>query len=145
MANGGAIIFVIQAILACAILAAGLAVAWGLLSARRWAWWLDVGLSVLLCLACLTGVAAIMLTSSILEAEGIAQELASDPTATPEEKSVAANFVIAITAAYLMPMVVGILLSITSLAALFHRRTRDWLAFARNLRQEHRQLKESLS
>ncbi|MEX2026122.1 MAG: serine/threonine-protein kinase, partial [Pirellulaceae bacterium] len=36
---GGWIFFTIQAVLACAILAAGLTVAWGLLSARRWAWW----------------------------------------------------------------------------------------------------------
>jgi serine/threonine protein kinase len=142
---GGAIIFAVQAAIAVTILALGLVVAWGLLSARRWAWWLDLILSGLLCLACIAGIAGILLTSNMLQTEGLGQELARDPTATPEEKFIAANLVMAMTAAYLMPMIVGIVLAIVSLAALLSRRTRDWLAFARQLRLEHRQLKESLS
>jgi serine/threonine protein kinase len=142
---GGWIFFSIQAVLACAILALGLTVAWGLLSARQWAWWLDLALSSVLCLTCVAGMVGIVLTGNMLQADsGFRQALEGDPSATPEEKFVAANFVMAMTAAYLMPMIVGIALAVTSLAALFSRRTREWLSFARQLRLEHRQLRETL-
>ena len=143
---GGWIFFAVQTAIACVILAVGLAVAWGLLGARRWAWWLDLGLSILLLLACLAGVVLILITGSFLEAEGGLREvIENDPTATPEERAIGANMILAMTVAYLMPMIVGIALSVASLAALLSRRTREWLVFARQLRLEHRQLKESLS
>ncbi|HUE70387.1 MAG TPA: serine/threonine-protein kinase [Pirellulaceae bacterium] len=143
---GGWKFFAVQTAIACVILAVGLAVAWGLLGARRWAWWLDVGLSILLLLACLAGVVLIWITGNFLEAEGGLREvIENDPTATPEERAIGANVILAMTVAYLMPMIVGIALSVASLAALLSRRTREWLAFARKLRREHRQLKESLS
>ncbi len=143
---GGSMLLIIQAVLAGVILAVGLTVAWGLLSARRWAWWLDLALSSLLLLGCIAGIAAILLTGSMLQADsGFRQALESDPTATPEEKFVAANFVMAMMAAYLMPMIVGIMLAVASLAALCSRPAREWLSFAQQLRLEHRQLREALS
>ncbi len=143
---GGWIFFTVQGVLALVILAVGLTVAWGLLGARPWAWWLDLVLSSLLLLACIAGIALIISTGSFLEADGSLREvIESDATATPEEKAMGRNLIAAMMAAYLMPTIVGITLAVTSLVAIGSLRTREWLRFARMLRREHRQLRESLS
>jgi hypothetical protein len=142
---GGNVLLVVQALLAAAIVGVGLVVAWGLLSGRTWAWWVDLVLMVLLGLACLAGVAMLIVSAVMLESQGFAQEFQrQQENASAEEKIVAGNFLHAILAAYAMPLVVGFLLGVTSLVALLARRTGEWFRFARQLRWEHKQLREAL-
>ena len=142
---GGSVLLAIQALLAAAVVGVGLAVAWGLLSGRTWAWWVDLALSALICLACLAGIGMVIVTAITLESQGFAQEFQRQQQGgSPEEKVVAGNFLHALLAAYTMPLVVGFLLGVTSLVALLARLTGEWFRFARQLRREHKQLREAL-
>lgn len=144
--QGGNILLVIQSLFAVAIMGVGLLVSWGLLSGRTWAWWLDFALSVLLCLACVAGIAMIIATATFMGTGSVAEEFdRQQANAPPEQRVMMGNFVLAMSVAYMMPMIVGILLGITSLVSLLTRRTAEWFQFARQLRYEHQQLRQSLN
>ena len=143
---GGNVMLFVQAAMATLIVSAGLAVAWGLLSGHTWAWWADLALSALLCLACLAGCAMVVYAALTIESQGLAAEIQrAQEDASAEEKMVAGNFLYAMLAAYAMPLIVGFVLGVTSLSALLMRRTGEWFRFARQLRWEHKQLRDALS
>ncbi|HZL91809.1 MAG TPA: serine/threonine-protein kinase [Pirellulaceae bacterium] len=142
---GGQIMLAIQAILSAIILGVGLLLTWGLLSASTWARWLNVGLSALVCLACVGGIGLIIVAAIGLDGSEFVKELQrQQENATPEEKRVIANMIPAVLASYALPMIVGLMLGATSLVALLARRTGEWFRFARQLRVEHQQLREAL-
>ena len=143
-------LLIVQSLIAVAILAAGLTVGWGLLSARVWARWGGVALSALLLagsLAALGGVAALAMAFDPADITPTRQDFA-DPNLTPEEQQAAYDvvryFPIAMVAMYTLPPLAMLALSITALAALLGRRTAEWFQFARDLRREHRQLRDAI-
>ena len=139
----------------------GLVVGWGLLSGRGWAWWLGVAISALGALASI-GV-GVLLTYAAIELQKPdpqtfqkeMQEVneranrspdaeASNDSQPPQVRSPNYAMYAGLTI-FVMPIVAGLVLGSTALCALLSSVTRRWFRFARELRLEHRRLKEQLT
>jgi serine/threonine protein kinase len=145
------------------VLVAGLTIGRGLLSGRSWARWLGVltaaGLTLVTIGATVSGVAAMIAFSSIdrekfeqaMEesmSKSVKERAAHSPDSIPtdaELKTTARNFLYAGFAMYALPVSLGFVLSGTALWALLSRPTGRWFRFAREVRLEHRRLKELLA
>lgn len=72
-----------------------------------------------------------------------------DPSLTPQEQEMAhkigRKLIWAMAAMYLLPPIAILSLSGVALVALFRRATAEWFRFARQVRLEHWQLRQSLA
>jgi serine/threonine protein kinase len=139
----------------------GLAVGWGLLSGRGWAWWLGVAISALVALASI-GV-GVLLTYAAIEIQKLdpqkfqkeAQEVNERANRSPDAEVskdsqppqvLSPNYAMyAGLTIFVMPIVAGLVLGSTALCALLSSVTRRWFRFAREIRAEHLRLKEQLA
>ena len=156
-------IVAVQTVFAAVILAAGLAVGYGLLLAHQWARWTGVVLAGLMTLAATLGIvgviaAAVAIASNAGPLDKFIQEMESaqsdsetgekPPAAQPPGETVQLqpqNFLYALLGFYGMPFFVGLLLGGTALWALLSRTTAAWFAFAASIRAEHRLVRERLA
>lgn len=149
----------IQGLLAIIILAVGVGVGRGLLSARSWARWTGVVLGALLLLGSLSGLFSMaamsyaMLTNS--ELQGDWDSLTKVPAEQQKQPAPSApgdnppfspqRFMAGALAMYAVPLVAGLMMGIAVLWALLCKATADWFRFARGLRHEHHEARMSLS
>jgi serine/threonine protein kinase len=141
---GGNILLTVQALIAAAVVGTGLVVAWGLLSGRTWAWWADLALSSLVSLACVAGVVMLIVSGVTLDSSGFTEEMRRQENVSEQDKVMLGNMLSALLIAYAMPLLVGFLLGVTSLVVLLARKTGEWFRFAREIRREHEELRQSL-
>ena len=140
-------------VIAAVILAAGLAVGYGLLSAHEWARWTGVVLAGLITLSAGMGVVTIVAgavavaTSSevadfVDEMDKVQKEGPQDPEAPNLQFQ---NFLYAMLGFYGLPLAVGLLLGGTALWALLNGQRAAWFRFASEIRAEHRLVRERLA
>ena len=149
---------------AVVILAAGLAVGYGLLSAHQWARWTGIVLAGLMTLMEAAAVIGIVVgVIAIAANEGSISEFfqeldkqAKAPSGEVPAESDASqsppagdfrpqNMLYALLGFYGLPLVVGLLLTGTALWALLNRATAAWFRFAAQIRVEHRLVRERLA
>ena len=141
-----------QLVLATAILVGGIALGLGILAARTWARWTGVACAGLLVLASIGGLSLLgAAVIAILQGE-LFNELASAPA--PQQGldgnvqtvpfspryMVAGSFLL-----YAVPLVAGIVIGGTALWGLMCRAARQWFEFARDIRREHRRVRQELA
>jgi len=148
----------ILTLVAAAMLAVGTSVGRGLLAARSWARWVGVGVSALVVIGTVAGligvvVAAVSVTA--MELQEIEKAFntpagevdpAGGDAGQPQTAQISGrNFLFAIFAFYGFPLVVGMVLHGTALWVLLTRRTGEWFRLAREIRAEHRLVREQLA
>jgi hypothetical protein len=136
------------------ILAAGLAVGYGLLSAHQWARWTGVVLAGFMTLAEAAGVIGIIAGAVAVAAneksigeffQEMEQADAPDGAEPGPSPKGFQNMLYALLGFYGLPVFVGLLLGITALWALLNRATAAWFRFAAQIRAEHRLVRERLA
>jgi len=156
----GLTMFAIQSVFAAAILACGLAVGYGLLSAHVWARWTGIALAGLL--TAMTGMAVVFIIIGVVMVaaadssafdflRGVSPE--GEAAVVPKEDGTThtvqvfdpRNFVCAMAGFYGLPFVVGLVLWITALWNLMSKSTLAWYRFAAEIRAEHRLVRERLA
>jgi hypothetical protein len=143
----GAAVFAVQTLIACLIGGSGLLIGRGLLAGRVWARWTGVAASGLLTLAALVGtVAMIAGVVAVLTSDEASSWLQPEGTpADPEMPFSPQSFLLAMMAMYSLPLVVGLAMGVTALWALLGRRTGHWFRLAREIRAEHRRVRDELA
>jgi serine/threonine protein kinase len=148
----GIVISAVQALTAVAVLAVAGALAWGVMTARAWARWAGVVLSALVAAASAAAlVALIMVMVTALAASSKEFEdafgMSPSPATTPPSARPfpARNFLLGMVAMYGLPFLVSVILHAFALWALLRRRTGEWFRFARELRAEHRRVRQELA
>jgi serine/threonine protein kinase len=146
--QGALVVVTGQLLAAGAILGGGIFIGHGMLSARAWARWTGVCAFVLLSLASAVG----LLTLTVFAAsQANASQQVAPPSRLDGEPAPPANqnstlpssqFVLAIAAMYALPVAVGLVLGAIGVFSLVTRPTREWFAFANQLRLEHRSMKK---
>jgi hypothetical protein len=148
----------IQGALALGVLAAGVAIGMGLLSARAWARWTGVVFGGLLFLGSFCGIIGLgMLGYAMLYSSDFQNAWDSIEKTTAEQQQnqpgpadanprlQVKHFMFGTLALYGVPLLAGFAMSIAVLWALLCRATADWFRFARELRREHHQARMMLS
>jgi serine/threonine protein kinase len=141
----GAILF----LLAITILVGGIAIGLGILSARTWARWLGVAFAGLLVLGSVAGLGLLGVAIIAVLQEGFMADLPPDP---PQGQGFDGNvqtvpfspryMLIGSFLLYAVPLVAGIIIGGTALWGLLCRAAWQWFAFAREIRAEHRRVRE---
>jgi hypothetical protein len=140
---------------------AGLATGSGILAGRVWARWLGVvgaaALALIAAAAIISGIAGMIALSGPMKAEfdkKVQEELekqrARRPDTGGDEERVkinlaAQNFLYGAIAMYALPLLAALTLGGTALWALLSPTTGRWFRFAREIRLEHRRMKEQLA
>jgi serine/threonine protein kinase len=140
---------------------AGLVIGSGILAGRRWARWIGAVSAALMILiaaaAIISGIAGLLaLSGTMKEAfdKKVQQEMekqrASRPDAGGEEErayidQAAQNFLYGAIAMYALPLLAALMLGGTALWGLLSPTTGRWFRFSREIRLEHRRLKEQLT
>jgi serine/threonine protein kinase len=138
-------------------LAAGIVLGWGLLAGRTWARWLAVTAAVfaIVGLLAIGGIAVTATTAAqridLAKVEDALRKMPEDKRPrtgpyTPEESvRMIPRAALAILALTALPISLGIVFGGTVLWSLLSRRSAHWFRFAREIRLEHRRLKEQLA
>lgn len=139
----------VQLVIAVCIFAGGITVGRGILAAREWARWLAVLASGLITIASIGGLFLLVFaTVTILSGSAGDFEQSMKP---PEGGSGNVNqisakyFLTGTLMVYAVPLVAGVVLGATTLWALLCRAVWQWFKLARDLRAEHRLLREQLA
>ena len=148
----GIVISVMQSLTAVSVLALACALGWGVMTARAWARWTGVILSALVAAASAAALAALImvmvtaLASNSQEFED-AFGMSPSPAANPPgaRPFPARNFLLGMVAMYGLPFLVSVILHAFAMWALLRRRTSEWFRFARELRAEHRRVRQELA
>jgi hypothetical protein len=142
------IIPIIQSLFAIGLLAVGLLVGRGLLAARSWARWTAVGLSGVMVLGSIGLIVLIAVSANMIggaEFTGQGQRPEMSPQEAEQMQSAMQGMFRGILVTYTMPPVATLALAITAIVALTRRRTGEWFSFAREVRLEHKRVREELS
>jgi serine/threonine protein kinase len=151
--------FAFQTLIAATILAGGIAVGYGLLDARAWAWWIGVILAALLTVTTSMAIAGIIIGVAVVAAADASdfdflkdvgpQGEATVPDAEGNTHTVQMfdprNFVYGLAGFYGLPFVVAVVLFGTALWNLFSKATAEWFRFAANVRAEHWLVRQRLA
>ena len=147
----GAILLAVQTLVASLIAVGGFAIGRGVLSAWTWARWTGVAVAALAALVSLAGVIGMIVASVAILSDASASSWL-EPGAPPEANSdveeipfTPQSFLLAVVAVYSLPLVMGLALGCTALWALLCRATGQWFLFARQLRAEHRRVRDELA
>jgi|GEM_PF-6976994 len=141
----GGLFLAIQAAIAILALVIGVSVGWGVLLARNWARWIGVAIAAIVCVGCCIAAAGMIVGALTIASQDLSQfeealkSSSSDGNPPPIK---ARNFILAVMAMYAVPVIVGIVLHGTALWALLTRRTAAWFRLAREIREEHRRVRE---
>ncbi|MEX2176564.1 MAG: serine/threonine-protein kinase [Pirellulaceae bacterium] len=155
----GSIIMAVELVVAFLILIGGILLGRGLLFGRSWSRWSGVAAATLLIVASImAGVGMGMAMVAVLTSDAASAWLepppppTADPAATPppadesmEPEFTPKTFLLAILAVYSVPILMGLLLGGVVLWSLLTRRTAEWFRFARDIRSEHRRMREELA
>jgi serine/threonine protein kinase len=146
----GAGVFAIQTLLACALVISGIWIGWGLMSGRTWARWIAIvvaGLSTVVIFAGMVSLIMAAVTVATDESASSWLEPAPPPGEPGSEEIpfTPQTFILAMLAMYSLPIVMGFAMCATTLWALFRRRVAEWFRFARDLRAEHRRVRQELA
>jgi hypothetical protein len=152
---GGGILAV-QSLIALLFLAVGFGLGWGLLTARQWARWTAIALAALAGIAsigALVALIAVVVSTAALDSHELDKTLGlAPPTTAPgqpaPEKDIpfsGRNFIYGILTFYGFPFVVSVLLHGAVVWVLLRRRVGEWFRFARELRAEHRRVRQELA
>ena len=159
MDSSGLVMFSVQALMGAAILVGGVAVGYGLLSARNWAWWTGIVLAAFFTITTTAAVVALAVgivavaaadSSNFDFLRGIEppEETVQNPDGTTT-KTIQVfdprNFIYAMAGFYGLPFVVALVLWGTALWNLLSKSTAAWFRFAAEIRAEHRRVREQLA
>ena len=147
--NGGGVMMAIQAGMGLAALGIGAALTWGVLKAQSWSRWIGIGVSTLICLGLAAGIIALgvsfyaMSGSFIQEMEKSMQS--SGPNGGGNATLPARQLLMGMLAMYLVPLLAGLLLHAAAIWALLTRRAFEWFRLAREIREEHKRVRQELA